>query len=366
MRPSKSIILSIILLFALFSQAQEYNCNFQYMHMSGKLGKEKSIIANLIISGSQINGSYIFKQADTIVTPRLEGTIDEHGIANITEYTGNIETATFTGLISSSFAGTWRSSGGGKVLSFKLEESYPEGSIALKGYCMYADSTLLDTADTPFARLDLSLLLPLDAEPPSPLRHMIIKSFFGKDMPGTDQDSLLFSFSKQYFSDYYNSNIDIYDGGYSFNWEKIVSSNVSMNRDGILVYCIDSYAYTGGAHGIGISRFLVFDLIEMRQLSLNDMFISGFEDELSKLLERKFRMNYFLGADQSLTEAGLWENSIHPSENFYLANKGIGFVYNPYELAPYSMGGIYIFLVYEDIEHILKENSPLQRIQSRD
>ena len=367
MRPSKPVILSIFLLFALFSQSQEYNCNFQYKHMIGKVGKEKSIIADLIISGNQINGTYVFKQDDTIVAlPRLEGTIDEHGIANITEYTGNVETGTFTGMISSVFAGTWRSSGGEKVLSFKLEEDYPEGSIALKGYCMNADSALLDTTDAPFAHLDLSLLLPVNTEPSSPIRQLIIRSFFGKDMPGIGEDSLLFSFSKQYFSDYYNSNIDIYDGGYSFNWEKIVSSVVSMNRDGILVYRIASYAYTGGAHGLGISRFLVFDLIEMTQLSLNDIFIPGFEDELSKLLERKFRMNYFLGAEQSLTEAGLFENSIQPSGNFYLGTKGIGFFYNPYELAPYSMGGIYIFLLFEYLEPILKKESPLRRIQAKD
>jgi hypothetical protein len=366
MRPSKPVILSILLLIALFSHSQEYNCNFQYKHLIGKVGKEKSIIADLNISGNQINGTYFFKQADTIVTPRLEGTIDEHGIANITEFTGNIETGTFTGMISSVFAGTWRSSGGEKVLSFKLEEAYPEGSIALKGYCLDADSALLDTADVPFAHLNLSLLLPVAADTPSSIRQTIIQSFFGQDMPGVDEDSLLFSFSKQYFNDYYNSNIDIYDGGYSFNWEKIVSSMVSMNWDGILVYRIASYGYTGGAHGIGISRFLVFDLIEMTQLSLNDIFIPGSEDELSKLLERKFRMNYFLGAEQALTEAGLWENNIHPSENFYLANKGIGFCYNPYELAPYSMGAIYIFLVFEDIEHILKKESPLLRIQAKD
>ena len=141
---------------------------------------------------------------------------------------------------------------------------------------------------------------------------------------------------------------------------------VCMNRDGILVYRIDNYGYTGGAHGLGISRFLVFDLIEMTQLSLNDIFIPGFEDELSKLLERKFRINYFLGTGQSLTEAGLFENNIHPSENYYPAANGIGFCYNPYELAPYSMGAIYIFLIYEDIEHIRKKNSPMQRIQTKD
>lgn len=365
MRPSKPVILSVFLLFAFFSHSQEYRCNFQYKQMSGKVGKEKSIIADLIISGNQINGTYVFKQAETIVTPRLEGTIDEHGIANITEYTGNIATGTFTGMISSAFAGTWRSSGGEKVLSFKLKEAYPEGSIALKGYCLDADSALLDTADIPFAHLYLSLLLPVDAEPSSPIRQLIIRSFFGKDMPGIDEDSLLFSFSKQYFSDYYNSNIDIYDGGYSFNWEKTVSSMVSMNRDGILVYRIDNYGYTGGAHGLGISRFLVFDLFEMTQLSLHDIFIPGFEDELRKLLERKFRMNYFLGDEQSLTEAGLFENNIYPSENYYLTANGIGFFYNPYELAPYSMGAIYIFLSFEDLEHILKKGSPLQRIQAR-
>ena len=104
----------------------------------------------------------------------------------------------------------------------------------------------------------------------------------------------------------------------------------------------------------------------MAESQLSCSFIPGFEDELSKLLERKFRINYFLGTGQSLTEAGLFENNIHPSENYYPAANGIGFCYNPYELAPYSMGAIYIFLILEDLEPILKKESPLQRILAKD
>ena len=113
---------------------------------------------------------------------------------------------------------------------------------------------------------------------------------------------------------------------------------------------------------MGVSRFLVFDTEDMMQLMLDDIFSSGYEDELSKLLERKYRIEYYLGPEQSLVEAGLFENTIPPSDNYYLTANGIGFYYNPYELAPYSMGAINIKLSYMELMPLIETDSPLMRL----
>ena len=71
---------------------------------------------------------------------------------------------------------------------------------------------------------------------------------------------------------------------------------------------------------------------------------------------------YFLSEDESLIDAGLFENKIHPSDNFWISENGISFFYNPYDLAPYSMGSITISLKYADIQELLREDAAVRRL----
>ncbi|MCK5764352.1 MAG: DUF3298 domain-containing protein [Bacteroidales bacterium] len=350
--------------------SQDYACSFSYKHMSGLVGGDK-IIVDLIISGSDISGNCTFPEklveegalAGMVQTQRLEGSIDEHGVASILAYSQNIESGEYSGMLDEMFKGTYREHKSSISRSFIIEDDYSSGSIAFNGYCISRDSVLLDTIDSPLAHITLSLLLPKDDNSTAPLKAAIMKAFFGQQMiDSVPDDSILYVYSNNYFRKYLDANIDIYDGGYSFNWEMIATSYININTDGILVYRADNFAYTGGAHGMGISRFLVFDNKEMKQLALDEIFDAGYEDELSKLLERKYRMDYYLGPEQSLTEAGLFENHIPLSDNFYLTTNSIGFYYNPYELAPYSMGAISINLTYEEILPLMKIDSPVMRM----
>lgn len=332
--------------------------------MCGQLGNDE-LIVDMVISNNEIRGSCVFPGlkfeegpfAGLTRTGRIEGIIDERGVASITAYTQNIESGEYSGMLGKVFKGTFREARSGMSLAFNLEEAYPEGSIPFEGYCLNMDSVLLDTIGSPFAHLNLSLLLPPDKHDFAIVREAVIKTFFGKQMiDSLADDSLLQFFGMDYFARYVNANRDLYDGGHSFNWEIINTGTIGMNRDGLLVYRSDSYGYTGGAHGMGISRFLVFDSRRMKKLGLEDIFIPGYDDELSKLLEQKYRIQYFVGPEQSMLEAGLFQDSIPPSNNFFLTENSIGFYYNPYKIAPYSMGGITISLTYEEMGSILRED----------
>ena len=74
----------------------------------------------------------------------------------------------------------------------------------------------------------------------------------------------------------------------------------------------------------------------------------------SALLEKYFRSQYGLKPTDSLAEGGLFENHIEPNDNFYLTGKGIGFTYMPYEIGPYAMGEINIFIPFREVEKYLK------------
>lgn len=362
----KLVLVYLTLLMVLCTFGQEGSI-FSYKHMSGTLGDNEAIF-DLVIFKNEINGNSVFpglkneNASNLIAGERLQGQVDEHGVANLEAYAANIQSGEYSGLFGKTFKGTFREQKNGMARSFSLAEDYTE-SISFTGYYLNRDSILMDTADSPKAHIELSVLLPEPADSFQLIRTAILDALFGMDtLYSLPDENILQVFSDDYFTKYIESNIDIYDGGFSFNWEMLATSTINMNREGLLVYRVDQYGYTGGAHGMGVSRFLVFDTDAMKQLSLEDIFTDGFEDELGRLLEKEYRARYFIGDEEALTEAGLFDDHIFPSENFFLTSNGMVFFYNPYELAPYSMGSISISLHKNEILHLLKEDAPVKRL----
>ena len=136
----------------------------------------------------------------------------------------------------------------------------------------------------------------------------------------------------------------------------MITGEVLLDRPTLVTVSIDSYVFTGGAHGITKTQQLVFDAVTGKQLALADFFVSGFESALDKLIERRFRQMKGLTPTEALNgqKGGLFENTIHHNENFAVTGSGIRFVYNQYEIAPYAVGQVIIDLSFDDLKGILK------------
>lgn len=365
----KTLVQTIaVLLFSIMINAQEENCEVKYRHFTGEVGRE-SVIIDLVVTNGEYHGNCVFPGVfikeglleGMVKTQRLEGSNDELGVALITAYSGNQESGLYSGIFGSTFKGTFRNASSGISRSFSLTENYDE-SISFAGYCLVMDSSLIDSAGSPTASVELYLLLP-DSSGTYELRNAILKSVFGRP-PATKlpDDSILMAFTRNFFKNYIAANRDLYDGGHAFSWIKVINTYISLNRKHLIVYKSDVYGFTGGAHGMGTSRFLVFDLQENRKLELEDIFTPGYEEKLSNMLESSYRKNYFVNPEQSLSEAGLFENNIPPSENFFLTENGIGFYYNPYQIAPYAMGGITLSIKYNELLSLIKIDSPVMKL----
>jgi len=146
------------------------------------------------------------------------------------------------------------------------------------------------------------------------------------------------------------------DKAYLYSWEAMITGEVLLERPTQVTVSIDSYVFTGGAHGMTKTQQLVFDAATGKQLALADFFAPGFESALDKLIERRFRQMKGLAANEALNgqKGGLFENAIHHNENFAVTGSGIRFVYNQYEIAPYAVGQISIDLSFDDLKGILK------------
>jgi hypothetical protein len=123
----------------------------------------------------------------------------------------------------------------------------------------------------------------------------------------------------------------------------------------VLVVSKKLYAYTGGAHGQNEKTFFVLDTKLGLQVFLNDILSSGAKALLQERIEETLREDYGLAPGASLRAAGFLEDSGGVPENFFLSSDGLGFCWNPYEIAPYAMGVIEIVLPYDHIEDLLSD-----------
>jgi hypothetical protein len=143
---------------------------------------------------------------------------------------------------------------------------------------------------------------------------------------------------------------------HAWPWQSETSGDVLLDRSGMVTVSIFTYAFTGGAHGMSIMQFLVFDAATGKQLGLTDIFKPGFETTLDNLIERRFRQMKGLSEKDSLNgeKGGLFENHLRHNENFAVTGSGIRFLYNQYEIAPYAAGQITINLSFDELKEILK------------
>jgi hypothetical protein len=108
--------------------------------------------------------------------------------------------------------------------------------------------------------------------------------------------------------------------------------------------------YTGGAHGMRNRDYYVFSLGEKRQLSLSDIVQDEARPALDDLVEAALRKQMEIPDWIPLSERGFFEDSPNRLDDFFLTPQGLGFQWDPYEIAPYSMGIIEVVIPYDEAQ----------------
>lgn len=144
------------------------------------------------------------------------------------------------------------------------------------------------------------------------------------------------------------------------------SSNIAYiihNEENLLALQYNIANYTGESHGVYKSDFFNFNLKNGEVVKLEDIFIKGFEAELTQKTEQFLRLNYGVKPNQTLSEFGftLPQGKFYLSKNFYLKREGIGFYYNVYEIAPFAVGSQDVFVPYHQIKNLIHKDGLLAK-----
>ncbi len=145
-----------------------------------------------------------------------------------------------------------------------------------------------------------------------------------------------------------------YEYGLYFSFE--TGFDIKLLSNNYFSVVLNHYEFTGGAHGHFYSMGYTFDLSTGELLSLDKIIKPNSVNQLIRICEQKILEMY---AAKSLSDAGLFEDQLDLTldQDYYLLPDALVFQFDPYEIAPYSMGNIEVALPFYEIkEHIILKN----------
>ncbi|MBQ9490234.1 MAG: DUF3298 domain-containing protein [Lachnospiraceae bacterium] len=133
--------------------------------------------------------------------------------------------------------------------------------------------------------------------------------------------------------------------------------NIAILSDRYLTIDYSGYWYGGGVHGMPSAYQRTFDLKTGAEVNLSS-FYDGSEESFKKLVAEKTKedfLSYDEGetpyfaetAEQVYEDAYKYANLY--SGNVFFEEKGITFLYSPYDMGPYASGFISIFISYQEL-----------------
>ncbi len=140
----------------------------------------------------------------------------------------------------------------------------------------------------------------------------------------------------------------------SSDWTIETMVEVTYSDSSYLGLSMSNFSYTGGAHPNTYVSLKILDKTSGKELKLQDIVKNT--GSIKKLAEKNFREQYEILPNSSLNDQGFWfeEDEFTLPTNIGISNDGLEFYYNPYEIAPYSMGPSNILLPFSKIENLMK------------
>jgi hypothetical protein len=130
---------------------------------------------------------------------------------------------------------------------------------------------------------------------------------------------------------------------------------VLRSTPNLISLSLSERSFLGGAHGLATVHYVNLDPRSGSRIALADLLEEGALPEVTRLAEARFREVRAVPDEVTLEDAGFtFENNVFAlPDDFVLREDGLGFYYNPYEVAPYAMGPTEIVLSSAEIEDLL-------------
>lgn len=141
--------------------------------------------------------------------------------------------------------------------------------------------------------------------------------------------------AKEYKKEYETVLSKLNENYVKYQYELYIDYKVTYNRNNIISIPIESYEFTGGAHGMTYLNSYNYNLINGNQLKLSDMFKKDID---YKKIVNEY-INYVISQNPDIYfkgEDGF--KGIKEDQSFYIEDDGVVIYFSLYEIAPYYVG----------------------------
>jgi hypothetical protein len=153
--------------------------------------------------------------------------------------------------------------------------------------------------------------------------------------------------------DFYDKDDDFQDM-YDYNYEQEAKLTTDAPA-GVIAFKNVETSYTGGAHGSYLENYINFREETGEAITCNALFGSKEKSVLKLIRNQILKDNNCRTAEQLEEKTDIFSlGDVYISDyNFLLQKDGIIFCYNPYEIAPWSVGVIHVKLTYEQLKDLI-------------
>lgn len=115
---------------------------------------------------------------------------------------------------------------------------------------------------------------------------------------------------------------------------------------------ISAYVFTGGAHGMPYSEYLIFDQTTKAQIKLADILKNGQEKRFEALAYDAYKVWVKSVSDDVNSYEESWPFTL--SDNITLTDKGVDIRYQHYSIGPYAYGMPVLSIPYNKLNGVIK------------
>lgn len=234
---------------------------------------------------------------------------------------------------------------------------------------------LLENPENPNCNLQINFIYPAKYDNKDILKKIqqqFVYSYFGDGYENLSPEEATAKYTEDYLNNYkdledeYKAEVAKADEtpvGAWFSYFEMSSNDIAYNKNDILSYTINFENYTGGAHGAHSFTNHVIDMKTGNLIKEDDIFIEGFQEDLAQILIDRIAKQNTVENPKELENIGFFSiDEIFPNGNFLIDDNGITYTFNEYEIAAYVVGATNVHLPYEEIQYLLKKESPIAHL----
>ena len=228
---------------------------------------------------------------------------------------------------------------------------------------------LLDNPNNPNCNLQLSFTFPADFydnEILKKLQKNFVLSYFGEKYKDLSPNKAIVQYTEDYLQAYKELELDFKkeqnkkEESNWYSYYEMTSNEIMFNQNEIISYTIYFENYTGGAHGSHTCTNHVINLQTGNLITEEDIFVENYQEDLAQILVNTIAEQREVENVKDLENIGYFSiEEIYPNGNFLINKNGITYTFNEYEIAAYVVGMTQVFLPFNEISFLLKQDSPI-------